>query len=378
LVPVLNAEKRVELLLFSLNDVSQRKRAEIELERFFELSVDMFCILNLDEATYLRSNPAFEKTLGIKSDELIGRPFIERIHPDDQAEVLAQIVKLRNGEYVGLSTNRHICVDGSYKWLRWNCVPVLEEGLVYAVARDVTDELKMQDEMIRLERLKLVGEMAACIGHEVRNPITAVRAFIQLLQAKAQFKSYQAHFNMVLSELDRTHAIISRFLSLAKDKPIELRLENLNQILEELTPLIRASANEAGIKVRLDLKPIREVMVDRTEICQLVLNMTRNSIDAMTSGGSLTVKTQMEGTCVVLEVQDEGTGISPEVLNKIGTPFFTTKENGTGLGMAICHSIMARHGGQLRIQTSASGTTMLMSFPKAQVQETGCHSEAVG
>lgn len=221
---------------------------------------------------------------------------------------------------------------------------------------------QMEKEMARLDRLNTIGEMAAGIGHEIRNPMTTVRGFLQLLERKDSYAQDKEFFDLMIGELDRANSIITRYLSLAKNKIVDLKEQNLNSIIENLFPLIQADALVTDKNIIKDLGKIPFLFLDEKEICQLILNLVRNGLEAMAPGGRLIIKTMTDGEEAVLAVQDEGKGIRREALEKIGTPFFTTKENGTGLGLAVCYSIAARHKARINFETGPTGTTFYVRF----------------
>ena len=223
-------------------------------------------------------------------------------------------------------------------------------------------EEKFRMEMAHLERLNLVGEMAAGIGHEVRNPMTTIRGFLQMLIKKQECVKYWEYYKLMIEELDRANAIITEFLSLAKERIVSPHSKNINMIIKSLLPLIEAAAIVANKYIKVELSEIPDFLVDDKEIRQLILNLVRNSLDAMSPGGYLTIRTYIEENEVILAIKDQGTGIAPEVLKKIGTPFFTTKEQGTGLGLAICYGIAAHHNAVIEVETSEKGTTFFIRF----------------
>ena len=218
-------------------------------------------------------------------------------------------------------------------------------------------------ELARLERLNLVGQMAAGIGHEIRNPMTTVRGYLQLLGKKPEYAARKATFDLMISEVDRANAIITEFLSLAQTKQTELKSQDLNNILNNLYPHIEADAFTQNKQIRFILGEIPNLELNRSEITQLVLNLTRNGLEAMQERGCLTVKSYVEDCKVVLGIADVGCGIPPENLRKVGTPFFTTKDSGTGLGLAICYKIAESHNAKIDIDSSFRGTTFSISFP---------------
>ena len=217
-------------------------------------------------------------------------------------------------------------------------------------------------EMAHLERLNLIGKMAASIGHEVRNPMTTIRGFLQVLINKKECVEYLEYYKTMIEELDRANAIITEFLSLAKERLTCQHAKNINSIVNSLVPLIEADAIIANKYIKVELSDVPDSFVDDKEIRQLILNLIGNSLDAMSPGSYLTIRTYTEDGQVVLAIEDQGTGIAPEVLKKLGTPFFTTKEQGTGLGLAICYSIAARNHATINVETSEKGTTFFIRF----------------
>lgn len=234
---------------------------------------------------------------------------------------------------------------------------------VLRITRDITDFRVMEKEMARFDRLDLVGEMAAGIGHEVRNPMTTVRGFLQMLERKNKDTRQTEYFKLMISELDRANSIITEFLSLAKNKAVYLQELKLDSVVKVLYPLMKADAMLKDKDVVVDLAPVPAILADEKEIRQLILNLVRNGLEAMPGRGRLTIRTFAEAEQVALAVQDEGTGIPAEVLDKLGTPFFTTKEQGTGLGLAVCYSIANRHGAVIETDTGPGGTTFTIRFP---------------
>lgn len=238
-----------------------------------------------------------------------------------------------------------------------------DEGIC-CMMKDVTEKRKYDKELKRLANLDLIGQMAAGISHEVRNPMTTVRGFLQLLQEDSGLKEYAGHFNLMIKELDRANAIITEFLSVGNTRTSDLQMSSLNSIINDLSPLIKIDTHNQGKKIEIETEELPDLLLNHNEIRQLIINIYRNGLDSMEAGRVLCISTyyRVDENCVVLAIQDEGEGIQPDVLEKIGTPFFTTKDNGTGLGMGICYAIAARHNAKIEIKTGPKGTTFFIKF----------------
>ena len=229
---------------------------------------------------------------------------------------------------------------------------------------EVEKRKRIEHEVAKLERLNVIGQLAAGLAHEVRNPMTTIRGFLQLLQNKTELLTYKNYFDLMIEELDRTNSMITDFLSLAKNKPTELKRQCLNKLLSNLFPLLLADAYYQGKKCIFEPGVLVALDIDTNEITQMVLNFARNGLEAMPPNGCLTISTFMDEQKVVLSVRDEGTGISTENISKLGTPFFTTKEGGTGMGLPMCYSIADRHNALIEVKTGPDETTFLVRFPQ--------------
>ncbi|HBS58999.1 MAG TPA: hypothetical protein DEA44_07030, partial [Firmicutes bacterium] len=186
--------------------------------------------------------------------------------------------------------------------------------------------------------------------------------YLQMLQKNSDFAKYYERFNLMIEELDRANGIITEFLSLAKDKAVERQTGNLNDAIILLLPLLQADAFRRGHQICVDAGETRNMVFAEQEIRQLILNLVRNALDAMEGSGKVVLRTYQKDDSVVLEVRDEGVGIPEKVLQKLGTPFVTTKENGTGLGLPVCYRIAESHGAEINVDTGPQGTTFMITF----------------
>ena len=193
--------------------------------------------------------------------------------------------------------------------------------------------------------------------------MTTVHGFLQLLGAKPTLLEYKDYFQLMIEELDRCNSIITEFLSLSRNTPIDLRRQNLNTILNKLLPMLHANALRNDQIIIVELGEIPNLELNEQEIRQVILNLARNGLESMSEGGVLTIRTYLEKDYIVITFCDQGSGIPEEVLENMGKPFLTTKENGTGLGLPVSYNIVYRHGGMIDIETGTSGTTFFIKLP---------------
>lgn len=255
------------------------------------------------------------------------------------------------------------------------CAGIGRDGAVYRdnIARLRTEieqeylaKAKVNERLHKLDRLNMVGAMAASIGHEVRNPLTTVRGYLQFFENKGGFEKYKEALWLMIEELDRANSIITNYLSLAKNKRVDLQPGNLEQVLQAVGPTLQAEALRHGHGLEFDLQETPAILMDRNEIRQLIGNLVQNGLDALGDKGGVTVRTTADGDSALLSVTDSGRGIPEDALGKLGTPFFTTKKTGNGLGLAVAYRIVERHRGSIRFATSPGGTTVTASFPTLQ------------
>ncbi|MEA4923676.1 MAG: PAS domain S-box protein [Syntrophomonadaceae bacterium] len=319
--------------------------------------------------TYM--NRVAEEITGYSQTEAIGRPISEIFNIFNEltlapAELPVQRV-IEKGFIIGLANHTGLITkDGSTRSIADSAAPIRdtdgEISGVVMVFRDITESKKLEEHLARLDKLNVVGQMAAGIAHEIRNPMTIVRGYLQLLMLSQNCADYKDHFGLMIGEIDRANSIITGFLSLAKERVEKVELENLNEIVRSVTPLIQAEAVINDKYVELDLQDVPDRPLYRGDIHQLILNFARNGLEASPPGSGILIKTYVMNDKVYLAVQDYGPGIEPEIFKKLGSPFITTKSNGTGLGLAICYNIAEKHGAVIDVQTSNQGTTFSIGF----------------
>lgn len=333
-------------------------RSQERFQKIFDSSPCLKAILSQKDLTFIDVNASWTKYIGSTWKELLHQKINNKNFIDEATETYIDLNKKIRNKKIRYETKNGEVRSGL---LSTELIDIHSEPCLLVVLTDITDRVHLENEMYRLDRLNLIGEMAAGIAHEIRNPMTTVQGFLQLSRNKIHDLSTDI-IDLMLEELNRANSIITEFLNLAKNKISVKKKQSLNAIIEALSPLIQAEALRSNKQLKLELGECPDISLDEKEIRQLILNIALNGLDAMNSNGNLTIKTSTDKQTVVLQIKDEGNGINPEVLSKLGTPFFTTKETGTGLGLAICYSVAKRHDAQIEIETSDEGTTFSVIF----------------
>lgn len=240
------------------------------------------------------------------------------------------------------------------KWLEVRMYPAQPGAALFA--KEIGNCLS-NSEIDRIARRDLIGQMAAGLAHELRNPLTVIDGYLQFLQAKVP-EEVCSRFDIITKELRQIEHIVSAFLSLSKHKVVEKRSGNLNTVVRSVLPIICADARGRGVKLCCRLgRKLPEMLLNEEEIRELTLNLARNGLEAMTLGGKLTITTAYEAGEVVLVVDDNGQGILPEDMVRIFEPFYTKKEDAVGLGLPISVSIAERHNAKLQVVSVPQGGT---------------------
>jgi len=356
-----------DFITILIKDITKRKEKQRLSDEFFmrvfNAGLSMMTIKTLG-GIIIDANRSWLTTTGYYKEEVIGKPESELdiwVYPETR-ETISKL--LQNGPIYNFEVE--FKTKEGYNRIGLLSIDEIEIGSAryYLEAiTDVTKQKELEKEMAKLDRLNMIGQMAAGISHEFRNPITTVRGFIQMLSGRKELAGIKDYFDIMIEEIDRANAIITEFLTLSKNKSLNLKRDNINICINKLFPMIQAGAFNDDKDVALELTDnIPDIWMDASEIRQLVLNITRNAIEASPRDGVVRIRTYTEGKEVVLAVQDQGNGIDPETLSKLGTPFFTTKVDGTGMGLVICYRIAERHNAKIIIDTGAKGTTFYVKF----------------
>jgi signal transduction histidine kinase len=234
------------------------------------------------------------------------------------------------------------------------------------ISRNITARKQTEEVIRRSEKLSVIGQLAAGVAHEIRNPLTTLRGFVQL--NKQQGALSDAYLDIMLSELDRINFIVSEFLVLAKPQVGQFVPVDMRSLLSDMISLLdsQASLISASFDTRFS-EHVPLIDCDANQLKQVFINIIKNSLEAMEDGGgTITVELDYDSAdhAAVIRVKDQGRGISEEDLPKIGEPFFTSKTSGNGLGLMVSHRIIANHKGTMNYSSKlGEGTCVEIRLP---------------
>ncbi|WNR47151.1 ATP-binding protein [Paenibacillus roseipurpureus] len=239
----------------------------------------------------------------------------------------------------------------------------------YVIFKDVTNLRSLEQMVQRSDRLAMIGQIAAGTAHEIRNPLTSIKGFLQMLHrtfGERGMGKEQNFTDVMLGEIDRINALVNEFLLLSKPKHVSYESTHITDVLRGMVPIIHTEAILYNVQLQYEsLKHVPEVIADSELLKQVFLNVCKNGIEAMPDGGVLTISERVDtierNVCV--DIHDTGSGIPMFVIDKIFDPFFTTKDTGTGLGLSVCQRIIHDMGGTIRVASKGFGTTFTISIP---------------
>jgi PAS domain S-box-containing protein len=239
-----------------------------------------------------------------------------------------------------------------------------------AIFRDISHIKELQEKVRRSDRLALIGQMATCVAHEIRSPLTSISGFAQLLASDKGTEKTGEYARIMVREAERIDNTITDILGFAREIRIEKKPVDMNGLIVDIVGALQEKAGGNGVTIETNLaEGLPEIPADSEHIRGVIYNLGINAIQAMRDGGSLRIETKVEGDQLVLEVSDTGDGIPSDLQSQIWEPFFSTKKDGTGLGLAIARRILEAHGGKIRLTSEVGqGATFITSFPLEGVE----------
>lgn len=253
--------------------------------------------------------------------------------------------------------------DGEDRIVLLSAVPLPSGGAALGV-QNVTGVIRQEREEARRTRLELLGRLAATAAHEIKNPLTTIKGFLQLLAPRPEFAEQRPIFSLVAGEVEQINRVVSDFLGLASHPALELRPLPLDDVLYEVLAVMEVQFPSSAVEVRVEGTSDLAVTADRTALKQILHNLATNAFEAMQTGGELVLCRERTRTGARITVSDTGPGIAPEILPLIFTPYMTTKATGTGLGLAISHKLALEMGGRLAVLSQpGKGSAFSLDMP---------------
>jgi len=313
-------------------------------------------------------NKAVVSMLGAASKEdLIGTSIYDYIDPEYEERVQERIrqAKKEKRPLNGIE-HRMLRFDGSKFFFEGSSLFIVfgEKEAVLSIGKDITDRKAQTEHLLqKSEKLAMLGQMAAGIAHEIRNPLTSISGFIHLLKADNQKNEF---FDIVISEIERINSIVGEFLVLAKPSVATYVEQDIKVIIKDVVTLVNTQSILNNVQIFLEFEDdLPLVSCEKNQMKQVFLNILKNSIEAMPDGGNIAFKVmEKEAGSISIKITDQGMGIPKERMSTLGEPFYTTKEKGTGLGLMTCYKIIESNKGKLTIQSELNeGTTVEIILP---------------
>ncbi|MCG3118417.1 MAG: Adaptive-response sensory-kinase SasA [bacterium] len=358
--------------------IAERQRIEAILrhseERYRVLYEDNPSLyFSLDAAgKILAVNRSGAEVLGYAVPELVGQSVLAVFDEEDKESVQQHLAAcVQNPQRTYHWEFRKVRKDGGRLWVRETARAVRDTNgktIILIVCEDITETRLLQQKTERMERLAALGQLSATIAHEIRNPLGSIRLNVQYLAGRLPIPPpYQKTFNQIKQGIDKIQDIITGILDFSRPAVPELRKTNLHKVLESSLRSTQHELEMAGIRLRTNYQAAApEAWIDANLLGQVFVNLILNATDAMESGGELTIRTVSRDETIEIQIADTGKGIPPEDLEKIYDPFFTTKTDGIGLGLAFVTRIVEQHRAQIIVESQiGKGTQFTLLLPIA-------------
>jgi PAS domain S-box-containing protein len=341
-----------------LNQMDERYRLLVEN------SLDTIAIIKQGKWAYV--NAAGLQMFEVEQEkDLIGKSIYSFLPPEDHQAVKERLSSLAFRRGSGPVEQDWYTMQG--RTLHTEMVETIttldNEPVVQVIIRDISERKKNEELLINSEKLYVAGQLAAGIAHEIRNPLTSLKGFLQLIASGRKEKA--VYYEIMNSELDRIADIVSELLMLSKPQVYELSYHDARQMMKETVTLLETQAILHNIAIETDFGPDPLwVYGVENQVKQVFINVIKNAIEAMADGGAIRIGLTRESDSVLIRITDEGPGIDRDQLSKIGQPFYTTKVKGTGLGLMVSYKIVDNHQGRIDVHSElGKGTTFEIRFP---------------
>ncbi|MGC4377898.1 PAS domain S-box protein [Fictibacillus sp. Mic-4] len=354
-------------------DITRQKKVERALREseakyrvIAEHSTDLMVVLDT-KGRVLYASPSHYYVLGFEV-QYVHKHMLSHIHQED-IDRFIDTYKSAVIEKKSFKIDVRIKhANGNWIDIEMSGVPVINEKdeieSIVMIGRDMTKKKQAEEMMRKSEKLSVLGELAAGVAHEIRNPLTSLKGFAQLLkEAKDEMK--MEYIDIMLSELDRINDIVGELMLVAKPQAVQYEYRNFNELLYSVVRLLDTQAIMKNIQIKCDIDSnLPPVYCVGNQMKQLFINLLKNSIEAMDNGGLIQLTAFYQNGNVRAILEDEGGGIPKDRLTTLGEPFYTTKEKGTGLGLMVCFSIVKEHRGSIQFfSEEGRGTRVEIQLP---------------
>ncbi|MGG2934017.1 ATP-binding protein [Bacillus pacificus] len=340
------------------------KQQTSELELIFQALPDL-CFLTEDDGTIIDYKAGSPTKFYVPAEAFMGKKFYE-VLPSTVAQKFQEAICQVKEKGTNAIIEYPLTINESIDFFEARCLPLLHDKIMIIV-RDITERKKTEELLNKSDTLAAIGQLAAGVAHEVRNPLTVIKGFIQLFQINKE--DQEKYFDLMLSEIERIEAILQEFLSIAKTDELSTEKKNLYQIFKNVVSLINTKAIMTNIQVEL-YADSKDIIIECSEnqLKQVFINILQNSIEAMPDGGRISIHIKEIGKDgIIISVIDKGIGIPEERIKRLGEPFYSTKEKGTGIGLMLSYKIIESHQGNISIMSEVGvGTTVTIYLPKIQ------------
>jgi PAS domain S-box len=341
-------------------------QSRVNYDNFVESSLFGVFIEQDDRLVYM--NPYGENLFGCQPGQMLGQPLASFLLEEDRDRLkqeFSTICRLHHTSRIAIAGRKANQTD---LFLEMQAAPAFFKGkpAISGLLLDVTESKLSEQHLIRSEKLSVIGQLAAGVAHEIRNPLTALKGFTQLLHRRTADQNRE-YFDMMLTELERINYIVGEFMLLSKPHQWQqMNRCDMGSLLDDIIPIMQSQAIITNVSIAAEKSlDLPTVLCDANQIKQVLINLMKNAIEAMPDGGELHVhmKKDHKGH-IIIDIIDKGIGIPQHVIDRLGEPFYTTKDTGTGLGLTVCFKIIQSHGGTLAISSEPNvGTTATIRLP---------------
>jgi two-component system, sporulation sensor kinase A len=369
--PLRNTKGEIIAVICIYRDITEKVNLERELRKTRELyklitenTSDMIKIFTKD-LQIIYASPSYEKLTGFTTNDIIGKKVTEFIMPDEIKGFRKMFRRMIETKEPQLVQKKLLTTSNDILYAEYNVSPICNEQkeikYFVIVGRNITDRLKNDHALRNLDRLSIIGQLAAGVAHEIRNPLTSLKGFSKLLQNSRFIDRKEDYLSIIMDELDRIDMIVDEFMSLAKPQAILYERENLYSIIDSTVKILSPQALMQNVQMQMQFTEENiYLLCNANQLKQVFVNFLKNAIESMPTGGMVHIDIgKIETTKVMITITDQGVGIDQELMQYLGTPFYTTKDRGIGLGLTVSNKIIQEHRGTMSIESEkGKGTTV--------------------